>query len=269
MDFKKSKPFFFALAMLTLATALLAQERPDEDLCRDAYRSNRDYDVFCEVRERTLSQRDVIEIDARANGGITVTGWGRNEILVRARVFARARSERDAEDLAYSVDLNFGRVIEADGPRNRRNESWHVSYHVFAPYESNLDLISTNGGIHIADVVGDIEFRVTNGGAHLEGVGGDVRGETTNGGLTITLSGDTWDGRGLDVETTNGGVTMYVPDDYNARLETGTVNGGIDLDFPITIQGRMNRRRITTELGRGGPMIRATTTNGGVRIRRI
>ena len=79
----------------------------------------------------------------------------------------------------------------------------------------------------------------------------------------------TWDGRGMDVETTNGGLTMYVPDGYNARLETGTVNGGIDLDFPITIQGRMTRRNITTELGDGGPLIRAPTTNGGVRIRRI
>jgi hypothetical protein len=266
MDSKISRQFFFALSMLTMATALMAQERPDDDLCADFYDNNRDRDSFCEVRQETLSSRDMIEIDARSNGGVTVTAWDQSEILVRARVTARARSDGDAEDLVSEVELNFGSTIEADGPRTRNRENWTVSYYVFAPRESNLDLVSTNGGIHIDGIKGNIEFQVTNGGAYLDGVAGDVRGRTTNGGVHITLDGDTWDGRGLDVVTTNGGVRMYIPEDYNARLETGTVNGGIDIDFPITIQGRMNRRRLTTELGDGGPLIRAVTTNGGVRI---
>jgi hypothetical protein len=61
---------------------------------------------------------------------------------------------------------------------------------------------------------------------------------------------------------------MLIPEDYRARLETGTVNGGFRIDFPITIQGRITRRRITTDLNGGGPTIRAVTTNGGVVIRR-
>jgi hypothetical protein len=44
------------------------------------------------------------------------------------------------------------------------------------------------------------------------------------------------------------------------------VNGGMNIDFPITVQGTIGRR-ITTKLGTGGPRVRATTTNGGVRIR--
>ena len=106
-----------------------------------------------------------------------------------------------------------------------------------------------------------------NGGVHLTDVAGDVQGSTTNGGLHIELTGSSWDGEGLDVETTNGGVTIRVPEDYSARLETGTVNGGIDLDFPVTVQGRIGRR-LTTTLGDGGPTIRAFTTNGGVRVTR-
>ncbi len=269
MESRISKQFFFALAMLTMATALMAQERPDDDLCGDYLRNNRDEDRFCEVREQAISDRDMIDINARPNGGITVTAWDRNEILVRARVTAHARGYSDAEELASEVELNFGTRIEADGPRSRRREGWSVSYYVFAPRQSNLDLVSTNGGIHIDGISGNIEFQVTNGGAYLDGVGGDVRGRTTNGGVHVTLDGTTWNGRGLDVETTNGGVRMFVPEGYNAHLETGTVNGGIDIDFPITIQGRMNRRRLTTDLGDGGPTIRAVTTNGGVSIREI
>ena len=69
----------------------------------------------------------------------------------------------------------------------------------------------------------------------------------------------------MDVETTNGGVELVVPEGFNADLETGTVNGGIDIDFPITVQGRIGRR-INTTLGAGGPLVRVMTTNGGVTI---
>jgi len=81
------------------------------------------------------------------------------------------------------------------------------------------------------------------------------------------LTGDTWEGTGLDLETTNGAVRLRVPEDYSARLETGTVNGGIDIDFPVTVTGRIGREFSTT-LGGGGPLVRAETTNGQVRISR-
>ena len=75
------------------------------------------------------------------------------------------------------------------------------------------------------------------------------------------------DGTGLDLRTTNGGVRLRIPEGYSARLETGTVNGGIDIDFPVTVQGRLGRE-FTTTLGGGGPLVRAETTNGQVRISR-
>jgi hypothetical protein len=61
---------------------------------------------------------------------------------------------------------------------------------------------------------------------------------------------------------------MDIPDDYRATLTSGTVNGGLRIDFPIVVQGRINRRQITTDLNGGGTPIRAVTTNGGVTIRR-
>jgi hypothetical protein len=54
----------------------------------------------------------------------------------------------------------------------------------------------------------------------------------------VELGGDRWDGEALDVNTTNGGVVMSIPDNYSAKLETGTTNGGISTDFvvPVTIR---------------------------------
>ena len=45
------------------------------------------------------------------------------------------------------------------------------------------------------------------------------------------------------------------------------MNGGISLNFPITIQGDI-KNHLSTDLGSGGPTIHAETTNGGVQIDR-
>ena len=117
---------------------------------------------------------------------------------------------------------------------------------------------------------GRTRFETVNGGVLLADVSGDVRGRTVNGGLDVRLDGQRWDGTGLDVETTNGGVRMRLPDGYNAELTAETTNGGLDVDFPVTVQGRISNlnRRIATTLGSGGPRLHVRTVNGGVTIAR-
>ena len=222
---------------------------------------------YCEVRVATLSATGELEIDGGPNGGIEVEAWDGSGVEVEARVSANARSQERADEIGAAIELaaESGRVF-SDGPRSLRREGWAVSYRVRVPRDTDLQLRTTNGGIEVRDVSGDIDFRTTNGGVTLAGLAGDVRGRTTNGGLRVELAGDSWAGDGMDVETTNGGVTMMVPDGYSAELEVGTTNGGIEIDFPVTIQGRLGRRQLRTTLGDGGPAIRAVTTNGGVRV---
>ena len=133
------------------------------------------------------------------------------------------------------------------------------------PRRSDLSLEAHNGGIAISDVNGKIEFSALNGGISLRRVGGNVHGSTTNGGLAVELSGDRWDGEELDVKTTNGGVSLSVPENYSAHLETGTVNGNVSVDFPVTVQGRITKE-LSVNLGSGGATVRAMTTNGGIRL---
>ena len=142
-----------------------------------------------------------------------------------------------------------------------------MSYDVWTPRNTDLHLSTHNGGIAVADIEGRLDMTAVNGGIKLEGIAGDVHGETTNGPLNVTLDGDRWRGEGLDLRTTNGPVNVDIPDAYSARLETGTVNGGMRIDFPVTLQGTIGRH-ISTQLGDGGAPIRAVTTNGPVTIRR-
>jgi hypothetical protein len=101
-------------------------------------------------------------------------------------------------------------------------------------------------------------------------VGGDVYARAQNGPISISLTGTSWQGAGLDAETRNGPISLSVPDGFNAQLETGTENGPFVSDISLTVtsfRGRM-RGPISTTLGNGGPPIRAVTTNGPISIRR-
>ncbi len=250
-------------ALMIVAVLVTLPALASADWCRENGWGDRGH--HCEVREMTLDDRALIDVDAGQNGGISVIGWDRDEILLEAKVGAHANTDGDAADIASQVTIVTDGVIRAEGPRTHGRESWWVSYRLKVPNESNLNLEANNGGISITDVTGELRFDTTNGGVGLDAVGGDVRGETTNGGLKIELAGDSWNGVGLDVETTNGGVKLLLPEDYNARLETGTTNGSLEVDFPLTLQGRIGRE-IEVDLGSGGTLLRVMTTNGGVRI---
>jgi hypothetical protein len=238
--------------------------------CRD--QDNYDNDSrarHCEVKEQTLpATGGTLNVDGMQNGGISVKGWERNDILVRYRIQTQAATQAEADNLASQIRVSTaGGQIRAEGPDQMNRAHWDVGYEIFVPRQSNLSLRTHNGGISISGVRGQIEFDATNGGVSLKQLGGSVKGETVNGGLSVELTGGTWDGEGLNVKTTNGGLSVSVPNNYSAHLDTGTVNGGFSVSPSIAEVAR-GTRQLSLNLGSGGTNLRIYTTNGGVSIRR-
>lgn len=226
--------------------------------------------------ERVIGWRaaggQALAVDAGPNGGVTVSGWDRDSVHVIVRIQARAGSDEEARELAGRIRVNReAGDLSAEGPDSRRYASWSVSYEIYAPTRTDLRLSTVNGPLAVEDMVSRMTLEVQNGPLSLQHVGGDVRARAQNGPLHVELMGSRWEGAGLDASTQNGPIVLEVPENYNAELETGTVNGPMDVGFPVTVQGRFGgrNRRLTTRLGEGGPMIRAVTTNGPAVIRRI
>lgn len=222
----------------------------------------------CELRRTTVALSGKHLGVGSENGGIEVIGEDRGDVAVEARVQAWAGSESEAKDILRQVQIDAsGDQIRDHGPRSSHfgRSGYGVNYRLHVPRRLAVDLHSMNGGIEIAHLEGEIRFDTTNGGVELSDLAGNVHGQTVNGGLEITLTGDRWHGEGLHAETTNGGVELSVPEHYNAHLEAGTVNGGINVDFPVTIQGSI-KNHLNTDIGSGGPVIHAETTNGGISI---
>jgi len=255
--------------MIAAAIPLVAQEKT---LNCDSHRGNSDNgrrQQFCEMREFPGSAVPRMDVDGRTNGGISVKGWDRSDTLVWAQVNVWAPTLDEARALSKQITVqSTGGTVRADAPEFGNERGWGVSYEVFVPRRTDLTLKAHNGGIKISDVTGTMNFEAVNGGVSLLRLGGSVKGRTTNGGLKIELAGNRWEGTELDVSATNGGVSLEIPENYSARLEAGTVNGRIAIDYPVAVQGRIDTRQLSTNLGSGGAVVRATTTNGGVVVRR-
>jgi hypothetical protein len=247
------------------ATTVLVSPVPQHDWCAERPRSNRGW--HCEVREFSFAGSELNALDASPNGSIEVKGWNSDAVQVLAKIQANARSDADAFDLVSEVRIAASGVeLKASGPKSGRNESWSVSYRADVPHRSNWSLHATNGGIAVEDVSGNLELGTANGSITLRAVGGDVQGRAVNGSIKAELAGNEWDGAGLNLRTTNGSIDILMSGEYNAVLESATTNGAIQVDFPVTVTGRISRR-LHTELGDGGALIKAVTTNGAVRIR--
>src|SRR5271165_3364015 len=143
----------------------------------------------CEMKEQTMAApKGAIRIDPGLNGGVTVKGWDRNEVWMRARIDTAADTDAEARSMVSAIRFaSGGGQIHADGPELDRHHSWSVSYEIFAPRQSDLEMKTFNGGIHLAELRGRIDFEALNGGVTLERLAGEVHGHTTNGGLHIEL----------------------------------------------------------------------------------
>lgn len=263
----------FILLPLILGFSLTAfgqdeAETKKRDFCSYNNYSYNNKASYKEAREFTVAAASEINVDARRNGGISVRGENRSDVLIRACINTTGETEAEAAALAKSIRIETGSTIRAEGADDEKN--WSVSFEIIVPRNSNLNLTANNGGISVKSVEGNIEFTTKNGGVSVADAAGDVRGKTTNGGVSVTLSGNAWRGGGLDVTTTNGGVSLAMPENYAARVETGTVNGGFTSEIRglgVTDEERgRNSRKISTDLNGGGAPIRVTTINGGVRI---
>lgn len=265
--------YYLLLAiLLTASAAAFGQEREKSknyEFCSDNW-SNGDKVSARDLRETTFAAPGVLNVDAGKNGGISVRGENRSDVLVRACIQAWGKTQEEANSIVRSIRIETGSTVRADSSLTESN--WSVSYQILVPRSINVDLKAHNGGISISSIEGSLKFETTNGGVALNDLAGDVKGRTTNGGVSVKLSGVSWRGSGLDVETTNGGVKISMPQNYAAQVETGTVNGGFKsnvaaLNLPEDNENKWNRKkRISTSINGGGAPIRVVTTNGGIKI---
>lgn len=266
----------FGAALPWLASALLLAAVPSAapaapDRCGEAEESRTDFGSRGKTvrdlqRIHEPAPKGVWRIDAGENGSVQLSDWDEDEVLICAQVVAWSPDQERAAKLLRSIHVETGGgVLRAEGPAQSKSARWSVSYEIFAPRQTDLDVAALNGAVAVEGIRGRMTLRTENGPLSIIGAGGDIRGRTSNGPLSVTLTGSRWHGQGLDLETTNGPVQLSIPRDYSAELTTGTVNGPMaGADLGARRAGR--HRHVSTVLGSGGAPIRVVTTNGPVTV---
>ena len=216
------------------------------------------------------------------NGDVTLGVWDRDEVRVVATKSAKGGDREDVEAYLEALTVRVGQesdrlVFEVKDPRRGKGLlSWFdfdsvrgdVEFEITAPWGAAVELSTVNGGVHVADLGGQLSATSVNGRLALTSVGGEVEASTVNGGIHVTIS-DVASAATLALTTVNGGITLEAPRDLRAAIDARTTNGSVASDLPLVEEGQRSRTRLVGRLNGGGASIRLRTTNGSVRLREL
>jgi hypothetical protein len=240
-----------------------------------------------------------------ANGRTHVVGEERSDIEVRAAKCARAESSEAAERLLREIRVKAGLVnqvleLEVEIPRRwNRHGSAHLEVRLPRDLRVSVSAAngkvclegmrravrarSSNGSVHISDVVGDIEVhtsnakvscdctcghllaRSSNGKIELDDHRGSIDASTANGPIRASL--DELGREGVVLATSNGRIMLELPEEVNAELDMRVDNGLIRNHRELSAQTRDSNGRVRGRLGRGGSVIKLRTSNGIISLR--
>lgn len=234
--------------------------------CEDLWNDGRV--AHCEIRDYGLGATgDPIVIRPGTHGGVHIRGWDEDSIRVRVRVKGRAGTEEEPRAQAARVRIVIsGSRIVAEGPE-AGDGVWIAEFRVRVPRRSDVAVHTLNGPLHVQGVTGTMDLVTVNGPLALIDLGGAVEAHTRNGPLSVVLGGSRWNGAGLEALADNGPLSLTLPEDYSARLRTGTTNGPVSLDHPFESEFHSSKHARVT-LGSGGPPVHVMTTNGPFSIQR-
>jgi hypothetical protein len=227
-----------------------------------------------------VRQGQSIEIKG-VNGDVRAEPSGSNEV----EVVAVKRASRDnPESVRIDVVPHAGGVticavyptrdtqkpnecLPGEGGRmNVQNNDVSVRFTVRVPAGVTFVGKTVNGEVEATRLNGDVALTTVNGSVAFSTTGGG-RASTVNGSIRGLMGRADWSNT-LEMSTVNGSITLTLPPDLNTDVRATTVNGDISSDFPITITGRVSRRKLEGTIGGGGRVLSLDSVNGSITLKR-
>ncbi len=152
------------------------------------------------------------------------------------------------------------------GHLSSRDSDVSVEFTVRVPAGVVFAPSTVNGEIEAKELQGDVHASTVNGSVSVS-TSGLAKASTVNGSIRAAMGRADWKGD-LDFETVNGGITVELPADAGAHVKASTVNGGMETDFPLTVQGRWGNRKLEGTIGGGGRELSLETVNGSIHLKK-
>lgn len=227
-----------------------------------------------------VAQGQSIEIKG-VNGDVRAEPSGGNEV----EVTAEKRAQRDdpasvqIQVVPHAGGVTICAVYPArDGSRpnecqpgdggrmNVQNNDVTVRFTVHVPAGVQFIGKTVNGEVEAMRLNGDLVLSTVNGSVGFSTTG-IARASTVNGSIRGEMGRADWTDS-LTMATVNGGITLTFPSTLNTEVRASTVNGDISTDFPMTVTGRVTRRRLEGTIGGGGRMLSLDSVNGSITLKK-
>ena len=148
----------------------------------------------------------------------------------------------------------------------RKGYEGTVSFTVKLPASVRLLGRTVNGGIKTASLGGPADLATVNGSIQVDSAA-EVRAKTVNGSVTAKMDRTDWKGE-LELTTVNGSVKVELPASANTDVKGGTVNGSIESDFGLPVEGKWGPKKVSGKIGAGGRLLNVNSVNGSLQLRK-
>lgn len=170
----------------------------------------------------------------------------------------------EVDDVAAGVEVHAGsgrlRLANIGGPVTAKSGSGSIRAEGVA---GAFTASAGSGSVYLSQTApGDVEVSTGSGGMELTGIVGALQAKAGSGRIRV-------DGRqegDWRLKAGSGSVRVNLPDDAAFTLDAETGSGGIDIEYPLTVEGKISKRHLRGEVRGGGHLLKIDTGSGGVRV---
>ena len=238
-------------------------------------------------------------------GTVTITSWNRSALRVEATHDDDTRIDIDVSGAVVQVrgrsrygppDVDYRLTVPAEMSLEISSHSGDVKIQGEVQVQTNEGAITVDGGrgrISLQSVEGDVSLSNADGRINIgtvdgqiavRGAGGDLSLNAVDGAITledidassvdassvdgaISFTGTLHDHGRYRLSSHDGNVTVVTPA-VNAAVTVSTFDGDFESDFPITLNGISDRKRLNFTLGNGGARLELESFDGTVSLRK-
>ncbi|MEN9404649.1 MAG: hypothetical protein RL091_3352 [Verrucomicrobiota bacterium] len=203
------------------------------------------------------------------NGSVEIIGWDKAEVALEAE---KTASDQEGLDRMHLQIDSSPRRLRVKTEYEKKWKFWEtmnaqVHYKLMVPAGAALDKVDVvNANIHVSGVRGEITLETVNGGIEAEGLTGPGRYATVNGSVRVAYTTMPAFGS-ITLRTVNGSCKLTLPAGAAFDLDTDTVNGRVNCDFPIALE-KSDKRELHGAVNGGGTRVKLDSVNGGLSVLR-
>lgn len=245
----------------------------------------------------TTQDGNKVEVHAKYEGGKSSGWFGRSPELQVSLLITVPRK--------FDVDLKTagGHIIVADltgklkahtsggnltfkqieGPVSAHTSGGHIN---LAGCKGSVDLKTSGGNLTLSDIEGDVTASTSGGHISTEKISGKTVVKTSGGNIGVAGNRGSIEARtsGGHVtaelleqpasnclfDTSGGNITIAFAERVAVDIDASTSGGRVSTDFPIVtiVQGEQKKNELRGKINGGGPLVKAHTSGGNVRLQK-